>query len=141
VVLFALFAINLEARFEHSNPTLTQESQVHRNIQQVKMTSHRPDSYLSSSAMRATSSSMALASSVLGFEIVEIWSETESGKLHCTYVHAEDRTKERYPGIITGHYPQHKREHKLSPKVRMLSAITLFSDLLTRRNTFCSCVN
>lgn len=74
--------------------------------------------YLNTSAMRATSCSMALASSVLGFDIVEIWSaEKEEGKLHCTFVHADAKMKERYPGIITGHYPCHKREHKLSPKV------------------------
>ncbi|RYG66365.1 hypothetical protein EON64_09960 [archaeon] len=78
------------------------------------------ENYLSSSAMRATSSSMALASSVLGFDIVEIWSEVEPGKLHCTYVHAEERMKKKYPGIITGHYPEHKREHKLSPLVSAL---------------------
>jgi hypothetical protein len=76
--------------------------------------------YLSSSAMRATSSSMALAASVLGFDIVEIWSENDEGKLHCTYVHAEKRMTEKYPEIITGHYPTHKREHKLSPKVIIL---------------------
>lgn len=76
--------------------------------------------YLNTSAMRATSCSMALASSVLGFDIVEIWSELEDGKLRCTFVHADERMKERYPGIITGHYPLHKREHKLSPRVSFL---------------------
>lgn len=60
---------------------------------------------------------MALVSSVLGFEIVEIWTEVE-GKLHCTYVHADETITEKFPNIITGHFPEHKKEHVLSPKVR-----------------------
>lgn len=75
------------------------------------------DAYLGTSAMRATQSTMALASSVLGFEIVELWTEEGDGKLHCTYVHASEETVRRYPEIIAGHYPNHKKEHKLSPEV------------------------
>jgi hypothetical protein len=41
--------------------------------------------YLSTKAMRATASSMSLVSSVLGFEIVEIWTEVD-GNFFCTYV-------------------------------------------------------
>ena len=63
---------------------------------------------------------MALVSSVLGFEIVEVWSESDGGQFFCTYVHAEDGIVEKYPNIITGYYPQHKREHKLSPRVSFL---------------------
>ena len=72
--------------------------------------------YLSSTAMQATAATMALASQVLGFEIVEIWSEEEDG-FFCTYVHADESLKEKYPDIISGHYPKHKKEHKISPKV------------------------
>lgn len=81
------------------------------------------DSYLGSQSMRATSSSMALAAMILGFDIVELWSEVHSesdhGKttLHCTYVHASDNMIKQYPGIIVGHYPNHKNQHKVSPKV------------------------
>lgn len=73
--------------------------------------------YLSSTAMQATAATMALTSQVLGFEIVEIWSEEEDG-MFCTYVHADESLKEKYPDIISGHYPKHKKEHKISPKVR-----------------------
>ena len=62
-------------------------------------------------------SSLALASNVLGFEIVELWSDDDEGKLHCNYVHAEESLVKRYPNIITGHYPNHKKEHILSPRV------------------------
>eukprot|EP00596_Hydrurales_sp_CCMP1899_P008334 CAMPEP_0119047376 /NCGR_PEP_ID=MMETSP1177-20130426/52811_1 /TAXON_ID=2985 /ORGANISM="Ochromonas sp, Strain CCMP1899" /LENGTH=669 /DNA_ID=CAMNT_0007021909 /DNA_START=346 /DNA_END=2355 /DNA_ORIENTATION=- len=58
---------------------------------------------------------MALASSVLGFEIVELWTEEGDGNLHCTYVHASDAIVKKYPEVIAGHYPNHKKEHKLSP--------------------------
>lgn len=75
------------------------------------------NNYLGSEVMRATSSSLALVSSVLGFDIVELWSELDDGRVHCTYVHAEDSVVEAYPDIITGHYPSHKKEHKRSPKV------------------------
>lgn len=74
--------------------------------------------YLSTAAIRALASSMALVSSVLGFEIVEVWSEAEENNFHCTYVHAEEGIVEKYPNIITGYYPQHKRKHMLSPKVK-----------------------
>ena len=61
---------------------------------------------------------MAVASSVLGFDLVELWSSDEGGNnLHCTYIHATDDIIKLYPDIITGHYPKHKREHKLSPQV------------------------
>eukprot|EP01038_Epipyxis_sp_PR26KG_P016052 gene16052-21797_t len=83
----------------------------------MKPAMKRQESYLHTNAMKATSSSLALASSVLGFEIVELWSEDSDIKLHCTYVHASEEMKMRYPDLITGHYPNHKKEHKLSPKL------------------------
>jgi hypothetical protein len=79
--------------------------------------SKQVDAYLGTTAMRATQSTMALASSILGFDIVELWTEEGDGKLHCTYVHASEDTVKRYPEIIAGHYPNHKKEHKLSPEV------------------------
>jgi hypothetical protein len=81
------------------------------------MTAIKNDAYLGTSAMRATQSTMALASSVLGFEIVELWTEEGDGNLHCTYVHASDAIVKKYPEVIAGHYPNHKKEHKLSPVV------------------------
>jgi hypothetical protein len=82
---------------------------------------HGPQRYLSTKSMRATANSMALVSSVLGFEIVEIWSEQKSdGKFHCTYVHVDPAVTAKYPNIITGHFPQHKKEHIISPQVRYL---------------------
>lgn len=102
----------------------------------LKKTAER---YLSTTAMRATENSMALVSSVLGFEIVEIWTESEAGKLHCTYVHAEESVTEKYPDIICGHFPEHKKEHILSPKVRDTSHLPATHSIsLTSSN---SCVS
>ncbi len=75
------------------------------------------DAYLSNDAMNATSKTMSLAAVILGFDIVELWSEDTDNNLFCTYVHASDEVVSQYPNIIVGHYPNHKREHKLSPKV------------------------
>ena len=72
--------------------------------------------YLGTHVMRATSSTMALAANVLGFDIVELWIE-DSGRLHCPYIHVDDALKEKYPEIISGHYPNHRKEHKRSPTV------------------------
>ncbi len=77
----------------------------------------RAQRYLSSTAMAATASTMALVSQVLGFEIIEVWTEEADGQLHCTYVHVDDEILEQYPDIIHGHFPKHKKEHVLSPMV------------------------
>lgn len=79
--------------------------------------SKRREAYLATSTMRATAHSLSLASSVLGFEIVELWSEDVDGKLHCTYVHCDEALLKKHPEFNVGHYPQHKNEHILSPKV------------------------
>ena len=60
---------------------------------------------------------MALASEVLGFEIVELWVHNGKSDLHCIYVHAEQSFVKSYPTIINGHYPTHNRPHVLSPRV------------------------
>ena len=60
---------------------------------------------------------MALAASVLGFEIIELWTDEGSG-FHCTYIHADEELIHKFPDLIVGHYPHHKkREHKISPMV------------------------
>ena len=77
--------------------------------------------YLKSSAMKATSSTMALASSVLGFEIIELWSDEGNDRYHCTYIHAEEELIQKFPDLIVGHYPYHKKkEHKISPMVSII---------------------
>eukprot|EP01033_Poteriospumella_lacustris_P013497 gene13497-9657_t len=87
-------------------------------MSQLSSKSSKPSGrYLSTAAIRALASSMALVSSVLGFEIVEVWSEGEDNAFHCTYVHAEEGIVEKYPNIITGYFPQHKRKHLLSPSL------------------------
>ena len=78
------------------------------------MSSKPMDAYLGTNAMRATQSSMSLVSSILGFEIVELWTQEAGEKLHCTYVHAQQELLKKYPDLIHGHYPNHKKEHKLS---------------------------
>lgn len=81
--------------------------------------------YLGSTAMKATASSLELASKVLGFDIVELWNDDK--KLHCVYVHATEEIISQFPSIITGHYPNHKREHQITPLVSWLS-FTFFVD-------------
>jgi len=60
---------------------------------------------------------MAVASNVLGFEVVELWSDDANGLLHCTYVNAKEGLDTKYPKIIKGHYPAHKSKHVHSPQV------------------------
>ena len=85
------------------------------------------ETYMLSTSMVATRDTMAIASVVLGFDIFELWTESHEEKLHCTYVYATDTIKQRYPDLITGHFPAHKSEHKLSPKVLFFSRIFLLS--------------
>ena len=73
--------------------------------------------YIESTSMVATRDTMSLACTVLGFDIFELWTESRDEKLHCTYVHATQQIIDAYPDLITGHYPDHKSEHKLSPAV------------------------
>lgn len=77
--------------------------------------------YLGSTLMQATAGALALTSSTLKLDIVELWSlDGESGKLNCTYVQANESFLLRFPEIITGHFPNHKQPHKLSPEVKLL---------------------
>lgn len=70
------------------------------------------DRYLKSAALVATSNTMALAATVIGFDIVELWSGERSS---CVYVHASERILEAY-AVTTGLYPT-DRVHVLSPRL------------------------
>ena len=67
--------------------------------------------------MRCTSKSMELASFVVGFDIVELWTKDPNGNFHCTYVHATEATVSEHKDMIVGHYPNHENVHILSPRV------------------------
>jgi hypothetical protein len=68
--------------------------------------------------MVATSNTIALASSVLGFDIVELWSHDAKGKAVCAFIHASGELVARFPDIIAGPYPTRKDAvHVISPKV------------------------
>lgn len=82
------------------------------------MSGRKPDGILSPKALSAMSQSLSLAATVLGFDIVELWSDSGNGKLHCTFVHANEDVIAKYPNVIFGYYPDHQRDHKLSPLVR-----------------------
>lgn len=78
--------------------------------------------WLKSSSMVATKHCMALVSTVLSFDIVELWSccttdvgEMDLQSLRCTYVYASKSLNEDYPELITGSYPAQKKTHKVSP--------------------------
>lgn len=75
--------------------------------------------YIKSSTMVATSNCMALVSTVLGFDIVELWScqPNDFSSLHCTYVHASDDIIRLHSDIIIGAYPDQKKKHKVSPNL------------------------
>ena len=81
------------------------------------------DRYLKSSSMIALAKSMNLAASVLGFDIIELWSSEdrrESSTIdsyHCTYVYASPEILGTYPDVIVGHWPEHKRKHTVSPQL------------------------
>eukprot|EP01031_Cornospumella_fuschlensis_P025890 gene25890-31264_t len=77
--------------------------------------SGRVEHILSPVALRAMSQSLSLAATVLGFDIVELWSDSGNGKLHCTFVHANEDVIAKYPNVIFGYFPDHQRDHKLSP--------------------------
>ena len=69
---------------------------------------HNGPVYLKSSSMMATRHSMALVSTVLGFDIVELWSsfsdDDSLDSLRCTYVHASPALIDLNPSLITGNY-------------------------------------
>jgi hypothetical protein len=109
-------------------------------------------SYIGNKLMRATRHSLALLSSVLLFDIVELWFSTpilevttgdgndpaqvaeyqpatptavrrsDKHEYHCTFVYVMEEFHQQNPDIIAGYYPEHKREHLRSPLVSILSA-------------------
>ena len=76
----------------------------------------RADSYLGSNAIRAMSSSLSLAATVLRFQIIELWHENQQDEDSSAFVHATDEVTKQYKDIIVG-YPEHTREHMISPRV------------------------
>ena len=54
---------------------------------------------------------------VVGFDIIELWTADAQQKLSCTYVHATKAMLRHRPNIIVGHYPNHKKAHRVSPKL------------------------
>ena len=64
---------------------------------------------------------MTLAASVLGFDIIELWSHagdlSNDEDFHCTYVHATPEIIATFPDIIVGYWPEHKRKHTISPNL------------------------
>lgn len=68
--------------------------------------------------MEVTYKTMELAASSFHFEIVELWYYDESADFfECKFVYATPETKDKYPNVIVGHYPQHSRDHIISPQV------------------------
>lgn len=73
--------------------------------------------YLNNNALRAMSNSLMLAANVLGFQLVELWFDGADGKKQCSFVHATEDILQACPTIVTGYYPEYKKQHILSPKV------------------------
>lgn len=93
------------------------------------MSSKPSDNMLSKMALDAMSKSLSLAATVLGFDIVELWSDGGDGKgLHCTFVHASDELIAKHPSIIYGYYPKHQRAHLISPLVSPFPRHPVFAD-------------
>ena len=81
--------------------------------------------YISSSALVATSNTLALAATVLGFDIVELWTGGGEGDCSpvCMYVHASERILQTYDDVRTGLFPS-ERIHILSPRLCHLAQIS-----------------
>jgi serine/threonine protein kinase len=77
--------------------------------------------FLATDVIKATASTLKLTSEILGFKIVELWSEDLSGSLKCTYAHVDSDIIKIFPDVIHGHYPEHKKEHIISPKLCLLA--------------------
>lgn len=74
--------------------------------------------YLATTAQVATKHTMSLGSTVLGFDIFELWVELEgTNQLHCVYVQVSEERMADFPDVISGFYPDQKAEHKLSPSL------------------------
>ena len=74
--------------------------------------------YISSFTVKATSQAMNVISTVLRFDVVELW-KYENGQPICVYIHAEQTVLRTNSAIISGDtfYPTDKRKHQLSPNL------------------------
>ncbi len=66
--------------------------------------------------MKATYKSLLLASTVVGFEIVELWSDEGEG-LTCTYVYVDKDFSATNPEVVSAPYPSHSKTPTQSPFV------------------------
>ena len=81
------------------------------------------DPYIASTSSIAVKECMKVASLVLGFEILELWTESKETTINCIYLHASDEVIKQSPGIITGHYPDVEQAGcQISPKVNFYSS-------------------
>ena len=75
--------------------------------------------YIASTSMEAVRHTMSLVSTVLGFDILELWAKSNEEAVRCVYIHVTGSITEAYPDIITGYHPDHRIQHKLSPLVSL----------------------
>ncbi len=66
--------------------------------------------------MKATYKSLLLASTVVGFEIVELWCDEGEG-LTCTYVYVDKDFTSKYPDKVSAPYPTYSKPPAQSPFV------------------------
>jgi hypothetical protein len=78
----------------------------------------RGQDYISSYTLRATQQTMNVISTVLRFDVVELW-KNEGGNYVCVYIHTEDSARRSNSSIITADtfYPNDGRKHVLSPRI------------------------
>lgn len=82
---------------------------------------HYKNVFLESNHLKSTESCLKLVGTTLGFEIVELWTTTDEGP-KCIYVHCDKEVLEAHPNILHSHYPLHKKDHKISPKLCSLAS-------------------
>lgn len=68
--------------------------------------------------MKATYKSLLLASTVIGFEIVELWSDEGEG-LKCTYVYADKDFTNQFPDVTSEPFPSPIKTPVQSPFVSL----------------------
>ena len=80
-------------------------------------------------SMKYTRGCMELASFVVGFDIVELWTRDPNGNYHCTYVHAAEA------GMSSAQSPMDRvaQTHHISPKVCLMENQPRLSFGISRR--------
>jgi tRNA A-37 threonylcarbamoyl transferase component Bud32 len=75
-----------------------------------------PGGYISNSTLKATQQTMNVISTVLHFDVVELW-KFENGQYTPVFIHAEDSVRKLNTSIIASDafYPNDGRKHVLSP--------------------------